>query len=530
MPTTWTIAIDWDRNGNYTDSIDDVTNRVIEAKWFLGMQKPYQDVADESKLSLILDNSDKRFSPDNTASPLWNGSANPPKSRVQPFRNVRIQSNDGTTRTQWVGWIESIKPAANQYGQRTVEILANGPMQFFMAAETKLKLQENKRTDDIIALLIKEVVIPPALTSAWILGRDGYSNLGQSTRLATTTAYSTLDEGKRTLDLAGDNWVRQGGMADAEKDTFDVYRAINDVTAAEHGRFLFSRDGKALFWNRHHLLDDVTPAVTLNNTMVGMEYVYGGIDETKNEVIVTAHPRIISPDSIQVLWKLGDKKIEVKTDKPLEFFVKYEDENSKDRIGGRNVTIQEIEFETGGATVVIDDRANGANLTFTAIGDKAALIKKLVLQGQKITDSGEMEAKATDNASIIDYGRRTLKLNIPSVGSLEEAQYIADFERRRRGQPRGDVSQVKLLSHSKLGGSQHAQQLARTLGDGVRIQEAQTAHDSKYYIIGEMHRLHQGAEMLETTWFLERAPIAPFPWKLGVSGRSNVGTSTYLTY
>ncbi len=28
MPTTWTIAIDWDRNGNYSDTYDDVTSRV----------------------------------------------------------------------------------------------------------------------------------------------------------------------------------------------------------------------------------------------------------------------------------------------------------------------------------------------------------------------------------------------------------------------------------------------------------------------------------------------------------------------
>ena len=33
-----------------------------------------------------------------------------------------------------------------------------------------------------------------------------------------------------TLNLAGDNWVRQGGYSDQEKDTFDVYRGIRDIT------------------------------------------------------------------------------------------------------------------------------------------------------------------------------------------------------------------------------------------------------------------------------------------------------------
>lgn len=27
--TTWAIAIDWNRNGNYTDTYDDVTNRIM---------------------------------------------------------------------------------------------------------------------------------------------------------------------------------------------------------------------------------------------------------------------------------------------------------------------------------------------------------------------------------------------------------------------------------------------------------------------------------------------------------------------
>ncbi|MCC6897293.1 MAG: hypothetical protein IT321_31015 [Anaerolineae bacterium] len=26
MPTTWTIAIDWDRNGNYTGTYDDISD------------------------------------------------------------------------------------------------------------------------------------------------------------------------------------------------------------------------------------------------------------------------------------------------------------------------------------------------------------------------------------------------------------------------------------------------------------------------------------------------------------------------
>ena len=51
MTTQWTIAIDWDRNGNFTGTYDDVTEYVLSANWFVGMRQSYQDSADNSNLT-----------------------------------------------------------------------------------------------------------------------------------------------------------------------------------------------------------------------------------------------------------------------------------------------------------------------------------------------------------------------------------------------------------------------------------------------------------------------------------------------
>ena len=48
MTTRWTIGIDWDRDGNYTDE----TARVLSAKWMLGFQQAYMDVGNDAKLIL----------------------------------------------------------------------------------------------------------------------------------------------------------------------------------------------------------------------------------------------------------------------------------------------------------------------------------------------------------------------------------------------------------------------------------------------------------------------------------------------
>jgi hypothetical protein len=521
MPTTWIIAVDWDRNGDYSGTYDDVTNRVISAKWFLGMRKLYEEIADETSLDLVLDNVDRRYSPDYSSSPLF--------GKVVPQRPVRIQSNDGTTtRTHWIGWINTIEPAVNKNGKRTIQLTAIGAMQFLKAAESNLELQENKRTDQIIAELIKEVVIPPALNRAWVLGRVGNSELGLTTYLADTSAYSVLDTGALTLGMAGDNWVVQGGASDQEKDSFDVYRAIKDISAAEHGKFQFDREGKALLWNRHHLLQGATSQATFDDTMTDMAYTYAELDECKNEIIVVCHPRKMGTTANDILWELEDAIIRVEPGKTREVYIKYEDEG-KNRIGGRDVTVTDVEFESGTATVIVDAKANGAELKLVNNGTVAAIVKKCIIRGRKITDSGEMEAKAIDQSSIIDYGRRTLRLNLPSIDSLEHAQYIADFERDRRGQPRGTVAAVTVASHGKKGGGQHAHQFARTLGDLITIQETQTGHDKNYYVIGEAHELTNSATLWKTTWYLEPAPTS-YPWKLGVEGRSELGDATVLTY
>jgi hypothetical protein len=446
--TQWALAIDWDRNNNFTGAQDDVTSRVLSAKWFLGMRQPWQDLADNSRLELVLRNDDRLYSPENTASAL-NG-------KVLPQRPVRIQSNDGTTtRTHWVGWIDELQPAVGRNGERAIIIVARGALKFYRDAETKLQLQENKKTSDIIAELIKEVVMPPALSQAWILGRVGNSELGASTYLADTSAYSALDTGTLTLDIAADNWVLDGA-SDAKKQSFDVYRAIGDVTAAERGRFFFDREGKAVFWNRHKLLQGGTPAATFDDTMTEMVYSYAGMDHLKNEVIVVSHPRRQGASSTDTLWELGESVINVAAGKTRKLYVQYEDDSGK-RIGARNVAVDlpSLAFAQGTATVTVEAKANGAELVLVNSGTVDAVVTALKVVGRKIFDDGEIEASALDSGSIIDYGRRTLKLNLPSIDNVQQAQYIADFERDRRKQPKGMVNAVTVKSHGKNGGTHH---------------------------------------------------------------------------
>ena len=489
--------------------------------WSLGFLQAYMDVGNDAQLTLILRNDDRRFSPENRAGSLY--------GKLAPLRPVKIESNDGTTtRRHFSGWVQSIHPAANRNGERIAMIRVSGAMQFLKATETKIELQENQRSDQIIDTLINEVIFPPALSDSWVLGDPDYSRLGQSTKLANLEAYSNYEEGALTLNMVGDNWVRQGGYSDQLKDTFDVYRGIRDITAAERGKFFFDREGKAVFWNRHHILDKDAIDATLDDAMTDMKYTFASLDQTKNEIIVTCHPRSVAA-APTTLWELKDAVIRVAPGETREVYVKYKDEKDE-RIGGKDVTVEGLEYLQGKCTVEVEAKANGANLVFkNESADTEAVVEKCLVVGRKIVDEGQMDARAIDQESITFFGRRTMNINLPSIDDLDQAQYIADFERDRRKTPFGLAQMITLQSHAERGGARHADQLALTVGSLVRLRETQTDHEGAYFIIGEAHELARGGKHWTTSWYLE-PQVETLPWKLEDSSRSHLDMSAYLAY
>lgn len=502
--TSWTIEIDWEREGNFNGIYADVTAYVLNANWFIGMRQAYQEMGDDSFLELSLRNDDKRFSPENSSSPL--------SGFLAAYRPVRVQSNDGTTtRTHFTGWVESIQPTVNQYGERQVKITCAGPMQFYKAQETRLTIQENQSTDAIINALLNEVRLPPALDGMAIIDLPG-SIIGSVNIVGDTTINRNLDNGKSTLAYAADNWSQPD--ADGSRNSFNVYQAIEDIVAAERGRFYFNREGEAIFLNRHHLITDQTLTATLDNGMVEMAYRYAHQGDFANYVTVNCHPRSISVSETELLWQL-DQEITLQPGEEREINAPYKD-GSNNRIGGRNVALSNVSFaETGNflaGTVILENA--GANQSTVLIRNphnaNDVKLATCELRGQKITDFGTMQAQASDGISMVKYGQRRMALNLPSVDNQEYAQGIADFELLRRKEPTGKVQTVTLRSHGKNQDSIHNLQLARTIGDRIRVIENQAEHDEHYFIIGEAHRLGDAATNYETMGYLESATEGDF--------------------
>jgi hypothetical protein len=166
---------------------------------------------------------------------------------------------------------------------------------------------------------------------------------------------------------------------------------------------------------------------------------------------------------------------------------------------------------------------------FVNSGSIPAIVQTAVVQGRKLTTFDRLEAVAKDTASIASYGRRTYRLNLPSLSVLADAQYIADFELNRRKDPQGRVTEITVASHAQQGGVHHDKQLSLMPGNRVQVAESQTGHSANYYVVGELHRLSQSGALYQTTWYLEPAPQR-YPWKLGDNVYSRLSSTTYLAY
>jgi hypothetical protein len=163
------------------------------------------------------------------------------------------------------------------------------------------------------------------------------------------------------------------------------------VAAAERGRFLFSRDGKALFWNRSRLQDDITSSVTLNDAMTDLKYTYAAAEDFKNEIVVTCHPRVVGGSAGEVLWTL-DKEVTIPANETRTIGVRYQDGDTGNiRIGAKEVTLTNVTFKSGSATVILEARANSAQLKVSNSGSVPAILATAQVLGRKITDYGQME-------------------------------------------------------------------------------------------------------------------------------------------
>lgn len=146
MPIDVTVScyIDWDDDG--FDSGDEVLD-VLTAQTAQGILSPDERLAEVGELTLLLDNTDRDYTPDYASGPHYGD--------LVPRKAVQLQATiDGATRPIWTGFITEIRPESQRFGTRVCEIIAQDRMRDYQDNEDiAIPIQEDAVADALINLI-----------------------------------------------------------------------------------------------------------------------------------------------------------------------------------------------------------------------------------------------------------------------------------------------------------------------------------------------------------------------------------------
>ena len=514
---SWTVKVDWEKDNNFTGDHDDITGDIwnkTTLDWNIGCQ-PFQSVADESSLTFEVNNRRRKYSQENTSSPI--------ADYLLPNRAIQVLYMGNPVYT---GLTRVIQPAPLRYGRGTAKFECVSIKELLQNTPAYPNLYENVRVDDVLRAYVPALAVPPATSGLWLMGITGFSEIGVSTVVGTADLIATLDVGKTVFRYIGDN-VQQAGQDNTldSASIVNAYHFLSDLVAAERGLLFFGRDGKLTFFNRHRFLNDTVVDYTIDNTMADMIY-STPVEQLNNYIEVIYYPRAISATNEELLWE-ATASITVPPGSLKSITAQYRD-TSGNPVGARDVQTTPDMIYSGGSLVAnVEAQAQRAIITLINSGSTDAVITSLQIKGQTISIPYPTTVIAQDAASIAQVNKRPLTISLKALDSETQALNIAYFELSRRTSAQGRVTSVKLPP--VLANGDTIPNLTYTVGDLIRIKDYQTGHDSLYHICGESHSLDIGSKMLTTEWFVNPAALTKY-WVMGVEDFSNIGVSTRVAF
>lgn len=519
---SYKLYADLDRDATYAY---DLTDRLISMRWNVGMAEAFQEVAVPSRLTFVLDNTDKALSPDNADSDYYG-------LLVKGAMMMLRMWAGGSAKVMCTVRLEDVRPSAVTYGngnERTVELIAQDPMHELLDASYAPALQEDVTVSAAIqAVFDSGVVALPNDQHYWVAGA---SQAGFRTRAYGDTR-TRFDVANTTLDFVGDHMGAGVGMPPQSH--------IRDLVMTEAGgRFFWSREGYWTFHNRRHD-DGATPLLTLDDTSQVLSQFIQGAD-LANQITIHYLPREVGSVGA-VLWSSSSVPISIAAGETRKISARYRDpDNETARVGGKDFIAP-----ASGTDYVANTQSNGSGtnvtsslgvfVSFVAASAEITLVNNtnatmyvttLQLRGTPIIAYNPESVTVRDAQSIYDYNRHVKVLNLPMISDAEMARNLAYMLLGRYKKPFARFERVGFRAEES--GALEGYALNRTVGDCITITNGQLDHDIDYVIVGERHRVDFKQRRHETEWIVKPVAVGAY-WLAGIAGASEAGETTYAGF
>jgi hypothetical protein len=510
----YTVLVDWNNDGDFTDSDDDITSDVLSLSWERGRDyaSQLQGRSIAGSLTAELINTGGKYSPSNTSSALTGS--------ILPGRTVRLQAGSGSfpyafpiafnDGVRWQGKLDRILPAPASNGPKTATLTAFGTLGYLNQFETQLASQTNRRTDQAVGDILDDV--------GWDDAED-----------------RDLDTGKTTISRF---WI-------SGKTAINALRLVEE---AEAGFIKETPSGQVGFENRHHRLTE-TASTTSQATFSDADgatntFLEANQDDPLGTIInhVEATARTFNTASAAVLWTHPETGSDSPTLAPGEaktFEAQYPNPDAA------NNSMEVDAWTTPAATTdyLLNAASDGSGTNLTSditvtqaktaermaitlsnsATGTAGYLTKLQARGTAVTTKNPCIVRSIDTTSQGIYGERKYVAETQFIPTTSEAQDWCNYHVSIFSSPTNILTlTIPASTTSNIG-----QALSRDLSDRITVtatNDAKLGINEDFFLEHVQHQVMEGGKNHITVWQLSPASggYSQF-WVLGVGV---LGTNT----
>jgi hypothetical protein len=466
------VYVDWAKNGNFTNTWDEVTEFVRGGITLSYGREAVTTLspAIAGRGSFSLDNTTKRYSPRNASSPLF-GSLKPYRP-VLITRDVKVGTVT-TTFTLFRGHTDDA-PISPDLDSKIVTLNLVDYLGDFDRNTITTTLYQGLRSGDAIGKILD--------AAGWTGGRD-------------------IDPGSSVFPW----WWAEGESA---------LDAMQRVLASEGSPALLTvgSSGEIVFRDRNHRLvrsASTTVQARIQGKTVGAEPVMGrpftysdNWQNIVNDVLLQVDER--RPQAVQVVFST-DEFVFVPSSSSATLFVKTSDPffNAVTPVEDTDYTVS-----AGSVTSVTLTQTSGAatQITYTAPAG-GATVGDVQLRGQPVPVVRSYQVTATDSTSQTDYGQRDLPAGVtPEWASRYDVTDVSAQAVAQRKNPLPLVTVTFTCHHTQVARLNAV--LSLDLSDRVTITEPETALANDFFVESISHEIADLTSHVITLG-LEMVPSTP---------------------
>jgi hypothetical protein len=454
LPDGYTVAIDWNGDGDFNDTNEDVTDDVLQS----GVVS-FQYGRDQARalspprvgsLSFTLCNADGVFSPDNPDSPI--------SSDIAPAAPIKVEEViDDVLYPLMTGRIDTFEVNV-QPGDRSAAITGLDGLALLRGKKISTRVYQAQRTGTLIDAILDAV--------GWEAARD-------------------LDVGATHVPWW---WA-------SEQDAFTL---LTELLASEGPPSIayVAPDGTFIYRDRHHrLLDSASlssqvvfaepgvdcdsPAVTGLSYIDPFEFSYGWRNII-NDVTLPVDERAPNP-GIDTVWE-SNTAISLSIGQSVTVSVQASDPflDAQDLQDGTDIV-----YAGAGVPLTLLSRTSGQSvtITITAIGGSLT-ITHLQLRARPLPVARTVQVSFTDSTSIARHGYRTYPDDVPWANQ-HDALAVASLLLAAYADRRPTV-QLRIVSNDL---AHHLQVVGRQISDLITIRNGELGLSADFFIETVSHTL-----------------------------------------